>query len=242
MRSSGGGMNGTGGTAGPFGRPLRRRPAAVRWLLRHRRLIAVLLFCAAAGTAVDALVPSPPALERVVVAARDLAPGTVLDPSALMLGQMAPASLPASHFSAPSALTGKQLAGPLRRGQILSDTALVGPGLLTGSPPGTVAVPLRLADPASVPLVRPGQRVNVILSSADGTGGPARSEVLASSVAVLWTSPPGQQKSAWPNSGDADGLVVVAASEGQSVRLAGAQSRGKVALVLVGVPESGNDR
>ena len=64
----------------------------------------------------------------------------------------------------------------------------MGPGLLTGAPPGSAAVPLRMADPSSIQLVSPGQLVNVVLTSGNGYEQASPSKVLAKAVPVLWTS------------------------------------------------------
>lgn len=122
----------------------------------------------------------------------------------------------------------------LRKGQLFSDTQLVGPGLLAGSPPGSAAVPLRMADPASIQLVSPGQLVNVVMTSGDGYGKAAAPRVLASAVPVLWTSAQGGRADPWLDAGETDGLMVVAADRDQARKLAGSSTQGKLFFVLVG--------
>ncbi|RAN77500.1 hypothetical protein B5P43_18695 [Bacillus sp. SRB_336] len=128
---------------------------------------------------------------------------------------------------------GSRLSGPVRRGEVLTDAALLGDGLLVGAAAGSQAVPVRLTDPTTVQLLHQGQLVDVVLSTSKGLDGPVQNEVLARSVAVLWTP-----ALAAPNGGllpaqDAEGLVVVAATQEQTVLLAGASARGKIFLVLV---------
>ncbi|MCU1436824.1 MAG: flagellar biosynthesis protein FlgA [Pseudarthrobacter sp.] len=130
--------------------------------------------------------------------------------------------------------TGMQLASPLRQGQLLTDAQLLGPGLLTGSPPGSAAVPLRMADPSSIQLVSPGQLVNVVLTGANGYDQDTPSQVLAASVPVLWTSGQGGKTGQWLGTAETDGLIVVAAAPEQAARLAGASTQGKLFFVLVG--------
>jgi hypothetical protein len=132
-----------------------------------------------------------------------------------------------------SAVAGKQLAAPLRKGQLLTDAQILGPGLLAGSPPGSAAVPLRMADPSSIQLVSPGQLVNVVLTAANFDQ-QAPPEVLATSVPVLWTSGKGGQGGQWLGTAETEGLIVVAASAEQAARLAGASTQGKLFFVLVG--------
>lgn len=133
-----------------------------------------------------------------------------------------------------AAVAGKQLAAPLRRGQLLTDAQLLGPGLLAGTPSGSAAVPLRMADASSIQLVSPGQLVNVVLTSANGFDQQGPSEVIASAVPVLWTSNKGSQGGQWLGTTETDGLIVVAANAEQSSRLAGASTRGRLFFVLVG--------
>jgi pilus assembly protein CpaB len=148
-----------------------------------------------------------------------------------------PGMLTAGSMSDTSEAAGKQLAAPLRKGQLVTDSLLLGPGLLTGTPPGAAAVPLRMADPSSIQLVSPGQLVNVVLTGANGYDQQSASEVLASSVPVLWTSGQGGKTGQWLGTGETDGLIVVAAAPEQAARLAGASTQGKLFFVLVG-PEA----
>jgi hypothetical protein len=90
-----------------------------------------------------------------------------------------------------------------------------------------------MADPASIQLVSPGQLVNVVLTSGNGYEQASSSKVLASSVPVLWTSGQEGQSGQWLGTGDADGLIVVAATPAQASALAGASTQGKLFFVLV---------
>ncbi len=214
-----------------------RLPRARRALLRHRRLIAAVLLCAAAGTCVEALLPPDEPRTEVVSAAADLPAGTVLTRADLDLLALPAAAVPPGAVRHAAALTGQRLAGPLRRGDVLTDTRLVGPGLLTGTAPGTVAVPLRPADPSTAGLVTAGQRVDVVVSTGNGYETAAQSTVLARGLTVLFTSPADDSASGWPGSaGSSAGLVVVAASPSDAAALAGSSSAGQVHLVLTHGP------
>ena len=215
------------------GRKLPPRRRLRTWWARHRRLAVALLLCLAAGLAVQQLTPVPDATVAAWAAAKDLPAGRVLAPADLAAVHVPPGMLPGGSLDW-AALEGKQLAVALRKGQLLTDAQLVGPGLLAGSPPGAAAVPLRMADPASIQLVSPGQLVNVVLTSADGSGQAQASRLLAAAVPVLWTSLQGGKAGQWLDSGDTDGLMVVAADPDQARRLAGASTQGKLFFVLVG--------
>jgi pilus assembly protein CpaB len=171
-----------------------------------------------------------------LAAARDLPAGSALAAADLTPVKIPPQMVNAGSLTHASEATGKQLAAPLRKGQLLTDSQLLGPGLLTGTPPGSAAVPLRMADPSSIQLVSPGQLVNVVLTGTNGYDQNSPAEVLASSVAVLWTSGQGGKTGQWLGTGETDGLIVVAAAPEQAARLAGASTQGKLFFVLVGPP------
>ncbi|MBG6189115.1 Flp pilus assembly protein CpaB [Arthrobacter sp. CAN_A212] len=220
--------------------PSRRTgfPLSVRRLVfRHRRLLAALLFCLAAAVIVEALIPPEQSLSRVVAAAEDLPVGTVLTPAHLTTIDLPPEVIPFRSFTEIPAVVGEQLATPLHRGSVLAETFLVGTGLLTGSPPGSVAVPLRPADETTVQLLSPGQHVDVVLSTGNGFEVPATTSVLVRAAPVLWTSGSSAgSATGWPNATDAEGLVVIAADPSDAAALASASSTGKVHLVLTGAP------
>lgn len=225
-------MSGTRNPRGSGRRPSRLRLGG--WLSRNRRLGIALLLCAAAAISVHQLTPTPVHTVTGLAAARDLPAGSALAPADLAHVRVPPDMMAAGFLDQENELAGKQLAAPLRKGQLLTDAQLLGPGLLAGTPPGSAAVPLRMADPSSIQLVSPGQLVNVVLTAANGFDQQAASEVLATAVPVLWTSGKGGQSGQWLATAETDGLIVVAASAEQAARLAGASTQGKLFFVLVG--------
>ncbi|MEO5779684.1 MAG: RcpC/CpaB family pilus assembly protein [Arthrobacter oryzae] len=225
------------GSGRTSGRPPHRR--AARWLSRNRRLAVALLLCVAAGLVVQQLTPSPAATVAALAAARDLPAGSVLDSGDVRTVAVPAGLIPNGSFAGAERIPGSQLAVALRQGQLLTDSQFLGPGLLAGSPPGSAAVPLRMADPGSIQLVSPGQLVSVILTIGNGFEQPAESQVLAAGVPVLWTSAQGGTPGLWSASGETDGLMVVAAAADQARQLAGASTRGKLFFVLVGAAAPG---
>jgi Flp pilus assembly protein CpaB len=220
------------------GQPGRSGPSLPRrltsWLNRNRRLVVALLLCSAAGIAVQQLTPAPAHTVTALASARDLPAGTALSGADVVQVSVPPGMIPSGAFTDTAAVQGKQLAGPLRKGQLLSDTQLLGPGLLAGTPSGSAAVPLRMADPSSIQLVAPGQLVNIVMTNGTDYGKAAESEVLAASVPVLWTSGQGGQTGQWLGTGETEGLIVVAADPDQARRLAGSSTQGELFFVLVG--------
>jgi pilus assembly protein CpaB len=219
---------------GPRGRPRTGRLGG--WLNRNRRLAVALLLCAAAGITVHQLTPAPAHTVPALAAARDLPAGAALGATDVTAVNVPPSALSTGTFTDAAEVSGKQLAAPLRKGQLFTDAQLVGPGLLTGAPPGSAAVPLRMADPTSIQLVSPGQLVNVVLTSGLGYEQKSASKVLAAAVPVLWTSERAGQSGQWLAAGDSDGLMVVAATPSQASALAGASTQGKLFFVLVNRP------
>jgi hypothetical protein len=143
-----------------------------RWrraLTRHRRWWAAACAALAVGAGVHALRPPAPATDGVQVAARDLPAGHVLVASDLV-GAAWPAGTRPDGVLSFSAAQGQVLATAIRRGEPVTDRRVTGPGLLAGQPPGTVAVSVRLTDPASLVLLTPGRRVNLLAGPAAQAG------------------------------------------------------------------------
>jgi SAF domain len=143
-----------------------------RWrraLTRHRRWWAAACAALAVGAGVHALRPPAPATDGVQVAARDLPAGHLLVASDLV-GAAWPAGTRPDGVLSPSAAQGQVLATAIRRGEPVTDRRVTGPGLLAGQPPGTVAVSVRLTDPASLVLLTPGRRVNLLAGPAAQAG------------------------------------------------------------------------
>jgi pilus assembly protein CpaB len=128
-----------------------------------RRVIAAMLVGLAA---VLALTPgrAGSADDAVVVAARDLAAGTVLGASQVALRALPEQVIPDGAARVPAAVLGRTLAAPVRRGEPLTDVRLTGSDLTRAisTNQGTVSVPLRLADPGVAALLRPGATVDVV--------------------------------------------------------------------------------
>ncbi|MDR6435649.1 Flp pilus assembly protein CpaB [Paenarthrobacter nicotinovorans] len=213
--------------------PRGRRRRIGSWIARNRRLTVALLLCLAAGIAVQQLTPAPELQVSVLVAARDLPTGATLAESDFTTMGIPRDFALTGAISDGGALVGRQLAAPLNRGQIPTESSLLGPGLLTGSPVGTAAVPLRMADPSSIQLLSPGQLVTVVLTSSGSYDESRQTQVLAGPVPVLWTSAHGGKAGEWLGTNDTEGLVVVAADPQQAEKLAGASTQGKLFFVLV---------
>ncbi|MCH6469440.1 RcpC/CpaB family pilus assembly protein [Sinomonas terrae] len=204
-----------------------------RFLRRRRRTLAAALLCGAVAISVYQLTPASAPQSPVVVAAADLPAGAPVSASQLRIARIPAGAVPDGALREVAAAEGKRLSAPVRRGGVLTDASTVGPGLLAGTPPGTAAVPVRVADPDSLQLVRTGQTVDLVLAEESGREG-RNSSRLAAGVTVLWTGSGAEQSGTLLGAPkDQNGLLVVAASPEVTPLLAGASARGKVFFALV---------
>ncbi|MGH3388636.1 MAG: RcpC/CpaB family pilus assembly protein, partial [Actinomadura sp.] len=124
-----------------------------------------------------------------------------------------------------SGAPGRVLAGPIRRGEPLTDARLLGAGLLDGYGPGMVATPVRIADAGVARLLRPGDRVDVLATGEapfEDTAASAATQTVVSSVPVI--AVPRQ------SFGDQGALILLATSRQQARVLAGAGNRLSVTI------------
>ncbi|HEY9409653.1 MAG TPA: Flp pilus assembly protein CpaB [Jiangellaceae bacterium] len=195
----------------------------VRTIAWHRRLVAAALAAGAVALAVDAASPAPPETREVVVAARDLPGGTTLGEADLSTAQLSPGVVPDGATAIEDA-SGRVLAAPMRAGEPLTDVRLVGQALLDGWGPDVVASPVRVADAGAVGLLRPGDRIDLLATSADGTGA---TQVVAPGVPVLTLMAGGDVL--------VEGaLLVVAATPDQAAALAGAAVTSRLSFTVIG--------
>ncbi|CQD20217.1 SAF domain-containing protein [Mycobacterium lentiflavum] len=160
-----------------------------------------------------AAVRSNPDGDRVdaVVATRDLTPGAALTSDDVRVEKRLATTLPDGSQADPGAVVGSLLAGPARRGEVLTDVRLLGSRLAeaaigSNAAPGARIVPLHLADSALIDLVRAGDVVDVLAAPTDSQPGTkAASLVVATDAVVVLVSPKQKVQAA-----DGDRVVLVA--------------------------------
>ena len=166
-----------------------RRAACPDWsrTVAARRTAAGLLVVLAA---VAALRPDPAGQRHdVVVALRDLSPGTALTESDVGLESRLAATIPDGASRDIEDSLGATLAGPTRRGEVITDVRLLGSRLTVASAgPDARIVPLHLADDALVDLVRPGDVVDVLAAGSTQAGLDSPPEVIATEAIVALVS------------------------------------------------------
>src|SRR6478752_2647328 len=201
-----------------------RWPDRIRqWLADRRRggrLPRTLRRAAALGLIVAAGVialtpPDAPAGEQLVAVTRDLPIGARIGADDVQI--VRDAAAPDGAIRDPATALGRILAGPARRGEIITDVRLADPvGPDPG--PGRVAVPVRPADPAIVDLLGPGMHVAVILVAEDGS-----TTALAPDAVVLVVAPKADR-------GAADRPIVLAVPSDAADQLVAAAVAGTIAL------------
>lgn len=204
----------------------------VRGLLRlrgpwvRRGLAAALLLLALAL----ALRPDPTDTRPtapILLATHDLAPGSTLTPADVVQRRIPADLLPSGAITTVQAAAGHVLGGALRAGEPITDVRLIDSGL-AGSPPGSSAVSVRLADPAVADLLHPGVRVDVITQDPTESDDPppASSALLASDAIVLTV------RDADTAPGQHGRLVVLGLPEQVATRVAAVSLRQPVTVTL----------
>jgi Flp pilus assembly protein CpaB len=148
-------------------------------VLARRRLLAAVLAAVAVAAGLRAVEPPPTPTVPLMVAARDLPPGEVLDDGDLETLPVDPALRPSRVVALEDAV-GRTLAAPVRRGEPVTDVRLVSAELLATTP-GLTAVPLRIPDPDVVGLLAVGDVVDVLATAPRG----GTAETVATGVTVL---------------------------------------------------------
>jgi Flp pilus assembly protein CpaB len=165
---------------------------------------------------------------QTVVAAHDLSPGVALTADDVRLENRLTATIPDGSQSDLAAVVGSTLAGPTRRGEVITDVRLLGTRLAeSAAGPDARIVPLHLADSALIDLVRPGDVVDVLAAPESQTADAVGPEVVASDAVVVLVSP----KQKGQTSGN-DRVVLVALPAAAANAVAGATLVQTVTLTI----------
>jgi len=125
---------------------------------------------------------------EIVVATRDLPSGVELTADDVRLENRTAATVPDGAQSDVDAVVGATLAGPARRGEVLTDVRVLGPRLAESvAGPDARIVPLPLADSAVLDLVRPGDVVDVLAAGSESDAD-ARPQLVATNAVVVLVS------------------------------------------------------
>ena len=153
----------------------------LRFILRHRRMLAA----AAAGLAVYfalSAVTAEPDGRAVVLAGRDLDSGVRLRASDVRATTLPRAAVPAGAALDARDVVGRTTSGALRRGEVLTDRRTVRAGPLDGFGPDRVLSVVRVTDPSVLALLHAGDRVDVVAVRGDDS--PKASRVARGAIVV----------------------------------------------------------
>jgi pilus assembly protein CpaB len=217
---------------------LRRRwPLASKILLALAVLLGASTFVIVRGyqERADALRSSDGATSPVVVAAIDLARGTVLSESVLRAGSLPTAYLPPGAISDMSSIAGRTLTAAIVEGEIVTASRLAAPH--TGPIAALVPAGLRaVVIPAGVPAgtISAGDRVDVFATFG---GGRPHTELAAGEIEVLKVLTQGSTDGlggAAAGSSEAGSSLVVLADTDAAERLAYARTFAQLTVAIVG--------
>lgn len=173
-------------------RSLRHRlPRLGRWARLGLAAGCVVLAALSATRSRAAARPAVAAGVPVVVASRALPAGHALSARDLSVHRLPLSSVPVGSRASPIDVTGRRLAGPVTAGEPITAGRVLGRGLLTGLPAGTLAVPVSIADSSTADLLHPGDRVDLVVGppASDVPGASARGQsgghVVATRLLVL---------------------------------------------------------
>lgn len=176
--------------------PIRRPLLELGYLLGGwpRRVAALLCLVLAVVATIDAHERAAGApLAPVVVAARDLAAGTVLRANDLRLAHWASAEIPPRALTAVRAGMGNSIAAGMDQGEPLTSARLRGPGVTVGLATGFVAVTVTISGPTTLGLIRAGDTIDLLATTAPEAGGVGHARVVASDIRVLAVVPAGSE-------------------------------------------------
>ncbi len=161
----------------------------------------------------------------VVVASRDIAPGSTLTLDDVSLESRSPQTVPDGAATDLAAVLQSTLAAPARRGEILTDVRVLGRRLTEAAAgPDARIVGVHPADAALIDLVRPGDVVDVVTTTGEDVAGPpGAARVLASGGIVVLVSDKHNHD---------DRVVLVALPATAAVAVAGATLGQAVTLTL----------
>lgn len=201
------------------------RPDWSRTIAARRALAGALVVLAAVAAWRD----DPRAeIAEVVVTTRDLSPGSELTADDVRVESRAAASIPDGSRTDLDGVVGTTLAGPARRGEVVTDVRVLGPRLAeSAAGPNARIVPLPLADAALVDLVRTGDVVDIV--AAPTSAAPAtEARVIATDAVVVLVS--AEQNG--PTAGGGGRVVLVALPAAAAKAVAGAALVETVTLTL----------
>jgi Flp pilus assembly protein CpaB len=159
---------------------------------------------------------------EVVVATRDIGPGTALTADDISLESRLAATVPDGASADLPKVLGAKLVGAVRRGEVITDVRLLGERLAEATAgPDARIVPIHPFDGALIDLLRPGDVVDVV--AASNAGPQASPRIVATGGIVVLVS---------DNHAAGDRVVLVALPAADANAVAGVALVQTVTLIL----------
>lgn len=204
-----------------------------RFVSWHRRAVAAVLTFVAVLGALRVLSAPDPGGTAVVTLAADVAGGSPLTREQVVQRSVPVDLVPHGAVVSLDQAAGRTPAGPLAAGSILTEAALVGPGL-SGMTPGRVAVPARLADAGIVRVLRVGDTIEV-MATDPGTGEVRQVAARARVAAIPTAGDDGLLSGGSAGSGE-DVLVLLDVPTAEAEEVTRAAATARLSVVLPGTP------
>lgn len=190
---------------------------ALRW---HRRLVAAA--CAAVAVyAILTVVTTPEGDTRVVVAARGIAGGSVVQAADLTTLLLPARAVPEGALTAAAEVVGQTVVAPVPARAVVTASDLVSGGAVVGA--GRVALPVTFEASAPVGVLRAGDLID-LLGVGDAGGG----QVVAEKVRVAALP----ETAAGPFGGGGGQVVLVDLTSEQAATVTAAARRSPLAFAL----------
>ena len=206
-----------------MGLNLADQPGLATWrrrIKRHRRPIAASLAALSVFAIIGAVSDSGGPTQSVVIAATDITAGTTLTAADLTTTDFPVDLIPPGTVSDPSAVTGEVVTSGVAVGEAITSSRLLGSRPEAGQ--GRVAAPVRLADAGVAGLLAPGDTVDIIAASTDGSA-----RVVARDARVITRPIPPATFGTQTGS-----LVLLAVTPDEATRLAGVATTRALSAVL----------
>jgi Flp pilus assembly protein CpaB len=188
-----------------------------------RRLLALCCLLLALASALAARSGSTSATavghSTVLVAARDLSAGTILNAAQLRPVRWPDDLRPPNALSTTAAATGYRLITAVRAGEAITASRLLGSGLTSGLPAGLAATSVVLDSAVAPTLIRPGDAIDLMAATGSAVDGSTSAQLLAHAVRVLATGPPPTDSAGAVASGP---TVIVAVDRATALRITAA--------------------
>ncbi|MFY9330600.1 MAG: SAF domain-containing protein [Candidatus Nanopelagicales bacterium] len=195
------------------------RRTMIRWIRRHRRIMAACLAALAVLFIMIGRTEANPTTP-IVVAKQDILAGASLTNADLTTINMPAELVPAGSHTDTDQVVGKITTTPVAAMELVTINRLVGSRPQARA--GEVLVPVRLADAGAAGLLAPGDIVNVIAATVDG-----QARVIAHNARVVTRPIPPAGFSTQTGS-----LVLLSVSGNEAIELAASSTQRALTAVL----------